>query len=190
MVLSNFCNVHIGKLNESLRNFLNKDVSFGGMVVAVQHNVGKNGNPYGRITIEDYHGQIQLTLFKEDYLKNKHLFEVGLFVYIRAKISVPTWKKEENPDPDIKITEMMLLSNVLEKYARSVTIEMNLEDVDTALVDLLSKLVIDKAGSCALKIKIKNFDDKALELLSNKYRVNIVDFIYEVKNYDLKISLN
>jgi len=190
LVLSNFCNVNIGKLNESLRNFLNKDVSFGGIVIAVQHNVGKNGNPYGRITIEDYHGQIQLTLFKEDYLKHKHFFEIGLFVYVKANISIPKWKKEENPDPDIKIIEMMLLSNVLEKFAKTVTIEMKIEDIDTALVDLLSKLVLEKAGNCSLKIKIRNYDDKALELLSNKYRVNIVDFIQEVKNYDLKISLN
>lgn len=190
LVLTNFCSVTIDKLNESLRNYLNKDVAFGGMVVAVQHSVGKNGNPYGRITIEDYNGQIQLTLFKEDYLKFKHFFEVGIFIYVKAKISIPIWKKEQNPDPDIKIMEMMLLSNVLEKFAKVITIELNLSDLDTAFVDLLSTLVADKAGNCNLKIKIRNSNDKVLELLSNKYRVNIVDFVQEVSKYEMKISLN
>lgn len=190
LALKHFCNTKIEKLNESLHNFLNKEVAFGGIVTAVQHNVGKNGNPYGRITIEDYNASIQLTLFKEDYLKFKMFFEMGLFLYIKAKISIPTWKKEENPAPDMKITEMMLLSNVLEKFARSITLEIDLDDVNSALIDLLSKLVVDKAGNCTLKVKIHHHNDKTIELMSNKYRVNVVDFIHEMKMYDLKVTLN
>jgi DNA polymerase-3 subunit alpha len=190
IALNSFCNVKIEKLNESLRNFINKEISFGGVVTAVQHNVGKNGNPYGRITIEDYSAQIQLTLFKEDYLKFKHFFEIGLFVYLKVRISIPTWKKEENPEPDMKVVEMMLLSNVIEKYAKSVTVEFNINEVNSALIDLLSNMVVKQSGNCALKIKIVSSEEKALEFLSNKYRVNIVDFIQEVKNYDFKIKVN
>jgi DNA polymerase-3 subunit alpha len=190
LALKNFCNTKIEKLNESLLNFLNKDVSFGGVVTAVQHNVGKNGNPYGRITIEDYNAQIQLTLFKEDYLKYKHFFEVGLFIYIKAKISIPTWKKEQNPQPDIKILDMMLLSNVLEKYGKSITIELNKNDINSALIDLLLNVVQKQSGTCALKIKILNQEEKTLELFSNKFRVNIVDFIQEIRNFDINVSVN
>ncbi len=190
LAMQYFCNTKIEKLNESLRNFVNKDVTFGGVVTAVQHNVAKNGNPYGRITIEDYNAEIQITLFKEDYLSFKKYFELGLFIYVKGKVTIPTWKKEDNPDPDFKITEMMMLSNVLEKYAKSITVEVEKEDVNTALVDLLSKIVFDKAGTCTLKIKIRNSNSKALELQSNKYRVNVVDFVHEAKNYDMKVTLN
>ncbi len=190
LVLDNFCNTKIEKLNESLRSFVNKEVTFGGVVTAVQHNVAKNGNPYGRITIEDYNAEMQITLFKEDYLNFKKFFEIGLFVYVKGRITIPTWKKESNPDPDFKVVEMMLLSDVLEKYAKSITIEVDKEDVNTALVDLLSKIVLDMSGSCALKIKIKNSNDKAIDLVSNKFRVNVVDFVHEAKNYDMKVTLN
>lgn len=191
LVLNNFCNTRIEKLNESLRNFVNKEVTFGGVVTLVQHNTAKNGNPYGRITIEDYNAEIQITLFKEDYLTFKRYFELGLFVYVKAKVSIPTWKKEENPEPDFKVVEIILLSEVLNKFAKSISLEIDESDVDSAFVHLISSLVEEKSGTCSLKVKIKYNEGKTIDLVSNKYRVNVVDFVQEIKEMkNLKITLN
>jgi hypothetical protein len=85
---------------------------------------------------------------------------------------------------------MMLLSNVLEKYGKSITIELNKNDINSALIDLLLNVVQKQSGTCALKIKILNQEEKTLELFSNKFRVNIVDFIQEIRNFDINVSVN
>ena len=80
--IETFCNATIKKLKENLEAASTRDIYIAGIVSKVRHEVAKNGNPYGRFTLEDFDDSLELSLFKEDYLKNKHMLVDDAIVYV------------------------------------------------------------------------------------------------------------
>ncbi|KAF5275289.1 hypothetical protein FQR65_LT16757 [Abscondita terminalis] len=63
----------------------NKEVIIGGIIVAANHRVSKNGkNPL--ICIEDYSDSFEMMVFGEDYVKFKGYLQEGYFVQIRGLV--------------------------------------------------------------------------------------------------------
>jgi len=191
LALTYFCSAQINNFKTNLNNYLNREFTFGGVVTAIQHNLAKNGNPYGRITIEDYTDSIQLILFKEDYLKFKHFFELNMFLFVKANVTIPHWKKDDNDkQPEIKVLDMMLLTDVVEKFCKGITVDIPFSEINKTTIDSFEKLITENGGNCSLKIRVIHEDEKPISLQSNKYRVNCVDFAKEIKQLNFNIHLN
>ena len=53
---------------KDLEQFVNMDLTLGGMVTAVRKGISKTGKPYGIVTMEDFTGAYELALFGQDWL--------------------------------------------------------------------------------------------------------------------------
>ena len=70
---NNFCTCPV----DEIENHKNKVIHLAGIVVKTIERLTKKGQPFGLFTIEDFNGTIDMALFGEDYLKNKHFLAMG-----------------------------------------------------------------------------------------------------------------
>jgi len=189
LALKYFCNIELINLKANIQNYINREVTFGGMITEVQHAIAKNGNPYGRIKIEDYTDNYQITIFKEEYLKFKHLFQQNMFLYFRASISIPTWKKENNPEPEIKLNEVILLSDVVKKYCKIISVDLPLINISKSKIEQLETIAKENNGNCSLKFKITHENHRPI-VLSSKYKINTETFLTFLKSLNYTYQLN
>ncbi|MEI6455054.1 MAG: DNA polymerase III subunit alpha [bacterium] len=179
--LDNFCNVTIDDLKQDLKVFKGKEVTFAGIVIDKTHKVGKNGKPYGSFVVEDYYNFITLSVFSEEYLKWRHLLDEGQYIFIKARIE----PRFDNPDQLVlRISNIILLSEVAEKFSKLLLITLKLDAVTGVTVDHLCEMARNVKGKCLMKVRI--FDEGenlSIELPSKKFRVNAKEMIHTLERW-------
>jgi DNA polymerase III subunit alpha len=185
---TNFCSVTLEVLKADLKRFKGADISFAGMVTAVQHKTGKNGKPYGSFTLEDYYDSMNLFLYSEDYLKFKHLLDEGVNVYIKARVEA----RFDSPDQMVvRVNNMSLLSEVLERFTKGITVTIPIDDITENSVQALCESARKHKGKCSLRIRIEDKKEKVLvELPSRKFKVNpkeMISALSEFSGFEVRI---
>jgi DNA polymerase-3 subunit alpha len=168
--MDQFCNITIYDLKNNMQKLKNKTVKFAGMVTSVNHRTSKTGNKFATFVIEDFTDQNQFILFSEDYLKMKHFLVEGNSVLVTARIAT---RNRHTDTLDIRISKMTLLSEVLEKETKEIELWLTLSAISDDLVNNLSKISSDFAGTCKLKFHIFDKEDNiAIEMPSSKVKVD------------------
>ena len=163
------CNHSIEKFKD-LEVIKNRDLSLAGIISDVQHRIDKNGNPYGVVTIEDFTDSKEFMLFREDYMKFKMMLVQGAFVYVKARVQPRRWGDQL----EIKITGINLLSEVLEKLTKSITLRVNLFDIDEEFTKNFKYILEEHKGNHQLKLNVFDPDETvSLEMLSRTHKVKI-----------------
>ncbi len=186
--IQNYCSHNLSQLQD-LDKLKNRDVSFAGVILGAQHRYTKNGKPFGSFIIEDYTDSVQINVFSEDYLKVKHFLEKESFVYVKAHIA-PRFKSSDQYE--LKIKSMMLLTDVVEKMATDLMLEIPVSEVNTEFIDFLTQKAKLHKGNCRLKIKLRDeIERSSVELLARKMKVEPVGFLSELlKMIDIPFKLN
>jgi len=186
--IENFTNCKINMLNGELKKYNNKEFKFAGIVTSVNHKTTKKGNPFGTFIIEDYSDSIHLSLFGENYLDfKKFILEHGRFLHIRAKVQKRYYDENQF---EIKINNIILLSEALEKFANKITLQIPLEKIDDAFNDKFLSILIKNKGRCELTLRVNDNGD-CVELPSNKFRVNCSELIKELSELEnIKYKIN
>jgi DNA polymerase-3 subunit alpha len=187
--IENFCTVSIGELKADMRVFKGREVVFAGIVTEANQRTGKTGKPYGSFVVEDYFDSIQIMLFSEEFLKVKHFLDVDCFVYIKARIE----SRYDSPDQlNLRINSVTLLQEVFEKFAKSITVSIALEDVTKEKIDFLLSMAKKHKGKNLLKIQVKDEEEKlSVDLPSKKFRVEAKEFsraLAEAPEFSFKIN--
>jgi DNA polymerase-3 subunit alpha len=183
MEIENFCTVSIGEIRADMKNFKGKDFAFAGIIIEANHKVGKNGKPFGSFTVEDYFDSIQLTLFSEDYMKQKHFLVPGTYVFIKARVEA----RFDSPDQlNVRVGSISLLSEVFDKFAKSVTVNLSLADVNHGLITKIRELVKIHKGKCSLRFQVMDEEEKiVVELRSRKLNVELKEFVIAVEKLEI-----
>jgi DNA polymerase III subunit alpha len=165
-----FCHKNIAAIKEM--NQPSNDFTFAGIITNAEHRTTKNGAPFGTLEIEDYDDNMRIMLFQEDYLKFKHFFTKGLFVFMRGRMQKPRFG-EDRP-PELKITAMELLGDIKEKMAKGLHIELSTHEISEDFSDRLLEIVGQSKGKHALKITLRDSETNArIEMQSRSLRINL-----------------
>mgnify|MGYP005748778049 CR=1 FL=1 len=164
---------------ESLRG--RNELKMAGSVSAFAHRTTKNGKPFGTLSLEDYHGSHTFFLFGEDYVKYKEYFMTGWFLFLSGKVEQKKWGNEN--ELELKITSMMLLSEVRGKMVKGFRITIDLDDLNYDLMEKLEKISEKYKGDAKLYIDvIDKKENIRLELFSKKFTIDpSADLIRELK---------
>lgn len=160
-----FCNSH----TQNVMQHKGKEVQLGGIIVAVKVRQSKHGKPFGLFTLEDYEGTLDLALFGEDFLKNQHMLQEGIFIYLTGHVverynQADVW--------ELKPRKLSLLSEVRERMSKSIDIQVPISMINQALATQLAQVVTQSPGSCSLTITV-TAPEEAMQvaLYSQRYRV-------------------
>ena len=179
----------------NIENMVGHELSFGAIVTSVQHRVAQNGNGWGIFKVEDYSGDYEFRLFKESYLKFKHLLDMEQMVWIKARVQerFRNFGDRKEREVQLEIRDVKLLSSLFEELQASATIQMSLEHVDAELVAELEQLMKTHRGKSRVRLRIY-FAGEELELglMPKKIKVNITpDFVNDVLRHPyLNLSID
>jgi DNA polymerase-3 subunit alpha len=182
MEIDQFCNVTITDLKNNKESYKNKNVTFAGILTAVNHRTSKTGNPFATFTIEDFTDFDNYILFSEDYLKMKHFLLEGSSLLIKAQI---TERKFKNGQLDIRISGIMLLSEALERNTNEILLKLPLMAINEDFINTIEKLSKQSKGNCKLKFQVSDPDTKTeITMPASKHTVAPASFLKEVESFD------
>jgi DNA polymerase-3 subunit alpha len=158
------------------------ELSIGGLIGNVQHKTTKTGKPFGTFVLEDYNDNYEFALFGDDYVKHRNLMVDGFFIHLKGNIEE---KYRQEGNWDMRITAMSLLSEMRDKFTKSLTVLLNLNDLNSQLLNSLQQLVSDNnqkypVKNCTLRFKIQDREEAILvDMPSKTFKVNPSDDLLE-----------
>ncbi len=165
LTMKHVCNVNISRLHDHLADYKNKEVVFGGMVTSTLQRTTKNGSLFGVMTLEDYTSAMDFRLFKENYLKMRHMMVVGNNLMVRAVVEPNRY--DEN-SLNINIREISLLEDAMNKVIKKLTLYLHPENVTDQLVDDIVQMKKDYQGDTMLAISLVTNDQKRSLVMNSK----------------------
>ena len=170
-----FCNGSISLLSD-MGKYVNSELTFAGVVTDVQHRVSKNGKGWAIFTMEDYTDSYTFKIFGEEYLKFKHFLTVNSFIY--AKIYIKEgWTNNETgvkTEPRLQFNTLKLLQDVMDSYARKLTIQLHINELREEKIAALKTLLKLHKGERSLHFMIYETESKLkLQMPSRKKKVKI-----------------
>ena len=181
------CNTRIKDLKEK-SDVLDKELSFGGIVVGYDVKPSKRGTNYGIMKMEDYSGTTEFFLFGNNFINFGKYGVVGTPIMVRGAYQ----KSKYNGRVDFNISSIELLENVKGKLLRSITIKLPEAVINTALVDMFKSFLTQSTENRS-DLYLDICDDKNhrnVQLLS-RYKIPITrQLINKLNSEEIKFTIN
>ena len=191
--MKTFCNANLSVFND-LEKYVNREMTFGGVVTDVQHRVSKQGKGWALFTVEDYTDTYEFRIFGEEYLKFRHFLLQNNFVYVKVFVREGWVNKDtgKKSDPRLQFNNFQLLQDVLESYAKKLSIQLNIKDLDVEKIQRLKDLINLHPGNQALNFVVyDNRDQVKLNMSSRKQKVKVSqELLDQLENEQVYFKLN
>ena len=139
------------------------------IVTAANHGTDSRGNGRVFATLQDYTSSIEVSLWRDDYQKFKHLMEVGQCLYIRG-VYEPRWRGAEQWAFNIK--DASLLAEIEESVVNELKLKLRLDQLNQKMVDDIKKIISEFKGKNALKLEIADMEERLmLPMYSRSYKI-------------------
>ncbi len=176
MEIKSFYKNTIAELDDvqMLKLFKTHPACIAGMVTKVNIRKNQKNEEYATLTIEDKTGTKEFSLYREDYLKFKHLCipNILLAMEIKTTLNYNADKKsdygENIADYKFKVVNATLLEDVVDKQAKGITISLLADEVTSEYVESLLTIVNKtkrKHDGGSIRFKITNFKSGEIELM-------------------------
>jgi len=193
VILDNLCNARCADLADRGAALMDReDVTLGGIVTGIQTRFSKNNKPWGIVTLEDFEGSGDLTLFGDDWLALNGKFIEGAAVFITGKIQSRYYASDQK---ELKVTNVELLQTVKERAIDRITISIITDEgvFDNRIVEELSEIINECPGNTKLFFQLRDGQGKHHVLMrADKHGVDVrhtlIDYIDAHAMMDYKIN--
>ncbi|WP_425235638.1 DNA polymerase III subunit alpha [Ulvibacterium sp.] len=180
--ISAFCNASVSNAN-NLEDFVNRELSFAGVITDVQHRTSKNGKGWALFTMEDYTDSFEFRIFGEEYLKFRHFLMINSFVHVKVFVREGWVNREtgKKGEPRLQYNSFMLLQEVMENYAKKLTIKLNIEELQEKRIQDLKSALVSYKGNHPLHFTIYEMEDEIkVNFSSRKQKIQITSELLSV----------
>lgn len=179
---------HFATPLEKMENIGGRKVNVAGFVSKAEHRISQKGTGWGRFTIQDYTGSLELTMFSENYAKYKSFFEEGASLYISGE-----YRQRFNSDEmEFRVSDVRLLETVGEEKTASITLRIPIEHLSTQLIDNIDQLCKQHKGKHELKMELLDYANKErLQFVSTARKVHVDnDFLAAITSLGVEFGVN
>ena len=171
-----FCNSKLESLKD-LVPYVNKNLSFGGIITNVQHRVAKNGKGWATFVLEGYDESYEFKIFGEEYMKNRHYLIPNSFTYMKVLVKEGWADKEtgKKGEPRLQFSDFKILQDVLGIFAKKLIIHLNINDLQAEFIHRLSTVFQENRGDNTVTFEV-------LELEKIKRQVEVAPQILAVSD--------
>lgn len=188
-----FCNAGISHIND-MASYVNRELTFAGVITDVQHRISKNGKGWAAFTMEDYTDSFEFRIFGEEYLKFRHFLMINSFAYVKIFIREGWVNREtgKKGDPRMQFNSFMLLQDVMETYARKLTIKLNIDELKEEGIHQLKDTLVSHKGNHPLNFVIYEMEEEIkVNLSSRKQKVEITsELLHILEEQEVHFKLN
>jgi len=170
-----FCNSKLDSLKD-LNQFVNKNLTFGGIISNVQHRIAKNGKGWAIFNLEGYDESFEFKIFGEEYMKNRHYLIPNSFTYIKILVK-EGWADRETGkkgDPRLQFSEFKMLQDVFENFAKKLSILLDVKDLNAEFISKLNAVFQANRGDNSVTFDV-------LELETIRKQIEIVPEIIKTE---------
>jgi DNA polymerase-3 subunit alpha len=175
-----FCHNTVSDIREENIAGLNgQKVVLAGIISSVNHRMSKQNKPFGNFVIEDWNDSVQLAMFSEEYLKNKHLLEEGMALMLSGTVQA---RFRDSKQIEFRISTISLLAEAMEKMTKHITLTINVFSVDNALIARLKQIASESEGNCSYTVCLYDDLTKLNVKMPSRNRVNPRTFVEKLRN--------
>ena len=171
--IDNFCTCPV----EDIEDYKSKVIHLAGIIVKTSERLTKKGQPFGLFTIEDFKGTIDMALFGEDYLKNKHFLVMGNFLYLTGRV------EERYNQPglwEFRPKVFHLLSEIRNELSKEIELQVDATQLNAVIVDDIERIAREFHGKCLLKLVVYDTTEQIkVDLMAKKYLVDPSNSFFE-----------
>ncbi len=185
--IEQYCTAKVRDLGDMEAMLKKGEVKVAGIVTEAQHRTTKTGKPYGVMVLEGYEENHRFMFFSDDYIKYKSYLSTGWFLFVVGKVQKRAW----NDELEFKVNRIELLSEVRDKFSESISLKINVDEIDEQMIAWIKGLEAKKKGNCKLDISLVDYKDKyAVKLKSRSILVDLTnELIADLEKND-KIEFN
>ena len=179
------------QLTADLSAFKDKEITIAGIIINIRTGKTKKGNDFGIITLEDFEGSYELPFFGEDYIKFRNYFIQETAVYIRGRVQAKKWGSPA--DLSFNVLSMDLLSEMSERLIKSITLQVDIEQLTHEMVTELQARFVNKSGDTPLNFVLyAPSSGHQVKLFSRTCKITRSKELYEYfeKNDVIKMKIN
>lgn len=183
--MENFCTAKVQDLSDLASAKNRGEMRMAGIVVEAQHRMTKSGKPFGILVLEGYNENFRFFLFSDDYVKYKSYLTLGWFLFLKGKVQ----ERRYGDELEFKISGIELLSDLRDKMAKEVVVQLDTRDVDDEMIDWFKELSKEKLGSCHLQFKLIDRKNKnIIQLKSRTIKLNLTNDVINKLNDNPKLE--
>ncbi len=147
-----FCTHTLDELKTNFSKLIDKDVIVAGIITDFREKVSSNGKIFCNINLEDWNETLFFTLFQEDYLKYKHLIHREGFIIMKGTVK----KRYKSEDTELRIKNIMLLSDAFDKLVEEITIKVNAAAVKSEFTSFIGDLMQRHKGPVQVIFRLED----------------------------------
>ncbi len=189
-----FCNTSVSVFKDDLNGYVNRELSFAGVITDVQHRVSKNGKGWALFTLEDYTDTHEFRIFGEEYLKFRHFLMINSFAYLKVYVREGWTNREtgKKGEPRLQYNDFKQLQDVMDAYAKKLTIKLNVAALQEQRIMALKDTLRSHKGSHPLNFIVYEMEEEIkLSLSSRKQKVNITsELLHTLEEQEVHYKLN
>jgi DNA polymerase-3 subunit alpha len=160
----------------------------------VQHRTSKNGKGWALFTMEDYTDSLEFRIFGEEYLKFRHFLMINSFAFIKVYVKEGWVNRDtgKKGDPRLQYNNFMLLQEVMEAFAKKLTIKLNIDELKEQHIRELRDTLVSHKGQHPLNFVVYEMEEEIkVTLSSRKQKVQITsELLATLKNKEVHYKLN
>ena len=191
--LESFCNVGISAV-ANMGDYLNKELSFAGVITDVQHRTSKNGKGWASFTVEDYTDSLEFRIFGEEYLKFRHFLMINSFAYFKVFVKEGWTNREtgKKGEPRLQYNMIMMLQDVMEAFAKKLTILLDISQLREANILGLKDTLNSHKGDHPLNfIVYEQQEQLRVNMVSRKQKIHISsELLWQLRKKEVDYKLN
>lgn len=184
MELKYGCNTTCEEFKSNLRD--GAKLTVGGMVTKVETRATKRGNPFLSLTIEDFSGKSDISLFGKQFEAYKDAFHIGDAVMLKINVAAAKYNSDFL---DLNIDRVIYLDDVKGKIANAITIFLNMNDINPILFQELSALDASvRPGQMTVEVIDPELNQRLTLRSRRKFPVNR-DLINLLEEHGIKFKI-
>jgi DNA polymerase-3 subunit alpha len=149
-----YCPDTISEINAADPNKVaDRQYHFAGIITSAKHRTSKQNTGFANFTVEDDQESLSLSLFGEEYLKNKHLLEEEMLVMITGSYRK---RYRESAAAEFHVSNIMMLVEVMDQMTKSMSITLPVSSVNDEMTAQLGKALFDNRGPCRVQIILED----------------------------------
>ena len=191
--IKSFCNANVACATD-LPSYVNRELTFAGVITDVQHRVSKNGKGWAAFTMEDYTDSFEFRIFGEEYLKFRHFLMINSFAYVKLFVREGWANKDtgKKGDPRMQFNSFMMLQEVMETYARKLTIKLDITELQESKVLQLKDTLVNHKGEHPINFIVYEMEEKIkVNLSSRRQKVQISsELLHQLEEQNVHYKLN
>lgn len=125
----------------------NQTLKIAGLVTSSQHKISRAGKKYGSITLEDFSGKVEITLFGDQYIKFSNYFTAGTCIHVKG--SYEKW--ESRNEWNFRVNEICLLETIKKAFTKQVQLTFQAGTINVDQVSFLQQNLKKNPGKSRLR---------------------------------------